>query len=257
MAGEEEFGQETPGSTAPLPVAGYPAVAKRFRLEPERIDSSREGADAWVMTYMDLITLLLTLFILLLSYSGKGTGEYEQATRAMAEASRGVLKGSDSPVVLPAPVSPLDIMGEDLQQQFAEAGLGTGVEIARKEGSLDVQLSEKVLFPSGEAHFNPRAMVALRPLFDVLKGTDFLVAVEGHTDNIPIRTERFPSNWELSSARAISVVRHLIEEGVEASRLKAVGFADTRPLADNTSEEGRAKNRRVTLVISQQTTVPP
>lgn len=256
MTGEKPS-EEAPGIAVPLAAGGKPATAKRFRLEPEVADSSREGADAWVMTYMDLITLLLTLFILLLSYSGKGTGEYEEVTRAMAEASRGILKGSDSPIMLPMPFSPLDTMGEDLRQEFADAGLGPAVEIARRESSLDIQLSERLLFPSGEASFNRRAVAALRPVLEVLKGTDYSITVEGHTDNIPIYTERYPSNWELASARATSVVRYLIDEGIESGRLKAVGYADTRPIATNSSEEGRAKNRRVTLVVSQPSTPLP
>jgi chemotaxis protein MotB len=228
-----------------------PTAEQRQRQGPAAVDSSREGPDTWVMTYMDLITLLLTLFILLLSYSGKGNGEYEEVTKAMAEATDGVLKGSQAPAIVePEPRSPLDTLGESLQRQFTEAGLGAGVDVTFTEGTLDIQLSEKVLFPSGEARFNRRAAAALQPVLAVLEGTDYAISVEGHTDNIPIYTERFPSNWELSVARATSVVRYLIGQGIERQRLKAIGYADTQPIADNASEAGRAKNRRVTLVIS-------
>lgn len=265
MTSDEELYQNVSEHVAVSPATGYPNVAKRFRFEPEVVDSSREGVDAWVMTYLDLITLLLTLFILLLSYAERGTGKYKEVTpvqiEAVKEEAREVIKEefkvSEPPSVIEDPISPLDIMQDDLQQKFATVGLSSGIEIIHKEGALDIQLSEKVLFSSGEASFNSRAAAVLRPLLDVLKDTDYTITVEGHTDNIPIYTERFPSNWELSSSRATSVVRYLIKEGIDPGRLKAVGYADTQPITDNNSAEGRARNRRVTLVISYPTTPLP
>lgn len=215
------------------------------------VDSTREPADAWVMTYMDLITLLLTLFILLLAYESRSSGEYQEVTQAMAKASQGasVIDPQRLPLQHPKTDSVLEDMSRELQQQLEQAGLGGSVDMQLKEQQLDIQLNERILFPSGEARLSGEAFKALDPIARLLSEQGYEITVEGHTDNIPIATARFPSNWELSVSRAAYVVRYLIEQGIASDRLKAVGYADTRPIAGNDSAEGRRTNRRVTLVI--------
>jgi len=110
-----------------------------------------------------------------------------------------------------------------------------------------------VLFASGDARLDPGAVRALSAVARVLAPTDFPVIVEGHTDNTPINTPQFPSNWELSGMRASSVVRLFIEEGVDGRRLTASGYADQQPLADNATPEGRQRNRRVAITIESRT----
>ena len=235
--------------------AGESGILQRVSNALNAVDSTREPADAWVMTYMDLIALMLTLFVLLLSYSqGSGTG-YQQVTRAMAEATGGgrsvIGKGTVS-VKQPSGDVVLQDMSRDLQQQLDAAGLGGNVALQLKEKQLDIQLNEKILFASGEAALTRDAFRALDPIVNVFRDQGYSITVEGHTDNVPIANEQFPSNWELSVARAAYVVRYLIARGIDANRLKAVGYADTRPLASNNTVEGRRANRRVTLVIHQK-----
>lgn len=242
-----------------------------------REDSTRDkGEDAWLMTYLDLITLLLVLFVLLLAYSERGSDAFAQITHAIGEATRhgdrliqpipmAPAPGQPIPQQLEQPGEPapgselerrsdavLEGMQQDLLSQFAEAGMGAGIEVMLRQDQLDIQLSEQILFASGEARLRPEASRALSPIANVLRLQPYDLTVEGHTDNIPIATEMFPSNWELSASRASYVVRFLIQQGINAERLRAVGYADTRPIGDNLSPEGRAKNRRVTLIIHQQ-----
>lgn len=169
----------------------------------------------------------------------------------MAEAATG--PSVINPEKLPARYRRTDYvlkdMSRDLQQQLDAAGLGASVDLKLKAEQLDIQLNEKILFSSGEAKLTRDAFMALDPIVNVLRDQGYDITVEGHTDNVPIANERFPSNWELSVARAAYVVRYLISQGIASDRLKAVGYADTRPLASNDSAEGRRTNRRVTLVI--------
>lgn len=110
-------------------------------------------------------------------------------------------------------------------------------------------LQEKILFPSGSAEIKPETYPILDKLYEILKDLPNPVEVKGHKDSIPISTEKFPSNWELSTARASSIVRYFIAKGINPERLKASGYADTEPIASNATPEGRAQNRRVEIVI--------
>jgi chemotaxis protein MotB len=256
VAGEENS-ELSPGREPGSAVSEQSGLLQRLTVLHNSTDSTRESGDAWVMTYMDLITLLLTLFILLLAYESRSSGEYAEVTRALAEAnqSRGgsVIAPEKLPKKHPATGDAgLESMSRALQQQLERAGLGASVAMQLKSEQLDIQLNEQILFPSGEARFSSAAFRALDPIAALLRQQAYHITVEGHTDNIPIANERFPSNWELSAARAAYVVRYLIDQGIAAGRLKAVGYADTRPLAGNDSAGGRRTNRRVTLVVHQQ-----
>jgi chemotaxis protein MotB len=114
---------------------------------------------------------------------------------------------------------------------------------------VSVEINASVLFDPGDARLQPQSVTALRSLAAVLKDDRHQIQVEGHTDNAPIATAQFPSNWELSATRASSVVRLFVEAGVPQQRLSAVGFADNEPVAPNDSPQGRARNRRVAVTI--------
>lgn len=117
-------------------------------------------------------------------------------------------------------------------------------------GRMVVELSENILFDSGKADLKKEGQEALTQVASVLASIpnrDFQIA--GHTDNIPIRSAKFPSNWELSTARAVTVTRFLAEKGVDASRLSAAGYADTQPVASNSDADGRRQNRRIEIVL--------
>lgn len=114
---------------------------------------------------------------------------------------------------------------------------------------IEIEMTEKMLFPSGQARLTRNALVPLRALAKTLKRVPSHLQIEGHTDNVPISTAAFPSNWELSAARAASVVHFLARQGVEPYRMAAVGHGEHRPIAENDNAEGRAANRRVTVVV--------
>ncbi|MCU7906133.1 MAG: flagellar motor protein MotD [Candidatus Thiodiazotropha sp. (ex Epidulcina cf. delphinae)] len=135
---------------------------------------------------------------------------------------------------------------EDMLSEYVDQDL---VEVSFTEDRVVVNMKDKMLFASASAHLSKTAVEALRNISRVLEIVPNQVQVEGNTDNRPINTEEFPSNWELSAARAASVVHLMTRMGIDPNRLSAVGYAEHRPVADNKSEAGRAKNRRVSLVI--------
>ncbi|HBN14351.1 MAG TPA: flagellar motor protein MotB [Pseudohongiella sp.] len=126
-----------------------------------------------------------------------------------------------------------------------------GVDATPGTEGLTLRIADNLLFDSGEAELRYEGMILISQLTEVLEAFSGNISVEGHTDNIPISTPRFPSNWELSSARAISVLRFLESDGIDPSRMRAIGYADTQPLQSNASAEGRAGNRRVELVLRE------
>jgi len=180
--------------------------------------------DSWVTTYMDLLTLLLVLFVILLANA--------DLTGTSAQDEFGRMQGQ-------------------IEAQMAGAGFGDNVEVTRSPGKINIRLNDKILFDSGEAEFNTSAAQVMAPIVALLASNNLNISVEGHTDNVPISTAQFPSNWELSAARAISVVRFLQQQGIDTKRLRAIGYADSLPLQNNESVAGRAANRRVNLVLSE------
>ncbi|MBV2123077.1 MAG: flagellar motor protein MotD [Candidatus Thiodiazotropha sp. (ex Ctena orbiculata)] len=135
---------------------------------------------------------------------------------------------------------------EDMLSDYVDRDL---VDVSFSEDRVVVNMKDKMLFPSASAHLSRAAVKALGEISRVLKTVPNQVQVEGNTDNRPINTEEFPSNWELSAARAASVVHLMTRTGIDPGRMSAVGYAEHRPVADNDTQEGRAKNRRVTLII--------
>jgi len=148
----------------------------------------------------------------------------------------------------------LDELGAELGMRFAQDP--SGVQVEKREGGYAVTLKGAVLFDRGSADLGPTATHYLDSISASLKGTPYKVTVEGHTDNIPIQSFLYPSNWELSAARASRVARYLIDHGVAKERIQVAGFAETRPVAPNDSAQGQplaenqARNRRVVVLIN-------
>jgi chemotaxis protein MotB len=138
-----------------------------------------------------------------------------------------------------------------------EIALGTFVDenlvsVKRNDYWIELEMNSELLFLSGEATLSKKALPVLKEISQVINALPNAVNVEGHTDNIPIDTLKFPSNWDLSSARATSVVQEFVKEGINPTRLSAIGYGEFHPIGDNDVEEGRFKNRRVTLVLMSQ-----
>ena len=131
-------------------------------------------------------------------------------------------------------------------QSFVDQDL---VDINLQGDKIEIQLNSKMLFDSGSTRLSKDARKAFRDIALIVKPLNNQIYVEGHTDNVPIQTLAFPSNWELSAARAASVVEYVTRQGVDPQRLAAIGYGEFRPIADNATVEGRSKNRRVTMII--------
>jgi chemotaxis protein MotB len=214
------------------------------------------SAPGWLVTYGDIMSLLLTFFVLLISYSTIREEAFRRALSSFQEAigvlpeERSVIRFEDVPAVRSNPnIAPREIMRR-LQKSMNAAGLGTGINITEEAQGIRVTIESPVLFDSGKADLRAEALSFLDEIAKILAENPHDVVVEGHTDNLPIRTEQFPSNWELSTARAISVARYLLEKGsLDANRFAVSGYAEYHPLDSNETEEGRQKNRRVEILL--------
>lgn len=225
-----------------------------MRRKP-REETSSSGA--WLTTYADMVTLLLAFFVLLFAFSAVDEGRFSAIISAF-QGYFGILdRGTisvDEPVVLPFDSSEiarqqLQSLYEELTQLIESEGIG-GIQLQMEERGLIVRFAEQVFFDLGEAALKPEALEILGSVSAILHDLPNPLRVEGHTDNWPIRTARFPSNWELSVHRATNVVRYLIaEEGFDPQKLSAVGYSEYRPIRPNDTAENRALNRRVDIVI--------
>jgi chemotaxis protein MotB len=185
----------------------------------------------WAITFADMALLLLCFFVMLTSLN--------QTARTPTAAT---------PVALPA--APPREMAALLQREFA-AGIAEGwLSVRAGDNTLRVDFGTSDGFESGSDLLAPRTLSLIGAIGTVLATNQAHIVVSGHTDNLPVRTTRFRDNWDLSSARAVSVIRELIGRSrIDPDRLEAKGYADTRPLAGNDSQAGRARNRRIEMEI--------
>lgn len=248
-----------------------------------------ENHERWVVSYADFITLLFAFFVVMYSISSVNQGKYKVLSETlegvfketkvpMSRISLGTEAGkgknlSDREVPLPMsgdyPYEQTQTNNSNYQEelikeredfnQLAEKITETfdnlidedQVSVKSDDLWIEVEIKSNFLFASGQAKPNPKTIPIINELAMMLKNRENPIHVEGFTDNVPIATDAFPSNWELSAARAAAIVRVLMEGGVDPERLAAVGYGEHQPIADNATEEGRSKNRRVVLVISR------
>ncbi|MCQ4263718.1 flagellar motor protein MotB [Stutzerimonas stutzeri] len=233
----------------------------RWHIEPQR----EEEQEAWLVTYLDMLTLLLVMLVIMLAMAGKGDAKQnEQTALEAASLTAGeqvvALQSSASPIPsiapVPSPATDVETEADEVARSVADLALGEDIEVIVNDGSISFRISSEILFGSGRAELEDAGLDVIDRLVPTLAAGRYRIIVEGHTDNLPIQTERFPSNWELSASRASSVVRYLQLADIEATRLSATGYADTRPIADNADERGRASNRRVELVMRTEPDKP-
>lgn len=212
---------------------------------------------SWIMTYGDMMSLLLTFFILLVSYSTIQQSKFEEATNSL-QGAFGVLTSPPTTIKMEEIiVSDLqkkerdDIVYEiqKLEEVLVEESLDDLVDLQLTKDGVLFNVDSSCLFASGKAELKSDSHLILANLQDFLARFSHDVEISGHTDSIPIHTAQFPSNWELSASRAISVARFFQNEGLVPSRIKAIGFGEYKPIADNSDSEGRAKNRRVEIFL--------
>lgn len=229
------------------------------------------GGASWITTFSDLMSLLLTFFILLFSMSNISDDKFNQAAQSLSSSLIGGGEGIMDGVIVPfeddntgtnetvVPAEELEAPGLDpalieIYNQvlnFVEKNeLEDKVIITADQKGIYVNISNAILFGKESASISREGRSVLKSVGKLLNQLDNRVVIEGYTDDIPNAYGQYPTNWELSVGRAVSVLRYLNEnEHVDARRLSAVGYGENQPLAPNNSEENRARNRRVNIVV--------
>jgi len=244
----------------------------RYRHLPEEQDSN----DRWLISYADFITLMFAFFVVMYAFSMQNEGKYKQLSETLVKVFKNkeltdkpiqigkqptTLKSEPAPVVSPDK-KPTKPKAEDETAKKAMAKIAGQlienlkplvdkqlIKIDHNERWVQVQINTSILFDVGSSVLENDAYDPLNALARVLKPLPNVVHVEGHTDNVPISTKRFPSNWELSAHRAASVVHLFTKGGIKPARLSAIGYGEHRPLSSNKTAKGRRENRRVVVVI--------
>jgi chemotaxis protein MotB len=207
-------------------------LTRRRREEDEDITSF------WLITYSDMVTLLLSFFLLMYSFSVFT----EERQQSLVEELR---KVAQNEIRVERPRHDLEQAARQIAAQFRS----DQAFVESTETEVTVGLSSEVTFASGDDALSEAGHAALARAGEILARLPNAIRIEGHTDAVPMRGPRFSSNWHLSAARAQSVVRLLIEAGVDARRMQVVGYGDVRPRATNDTAEGRAANRRIEIKI--------
>lgn len=228
-----------------------------------------ENHERWLISYADFITLLFAFFVVMYSISSINEGKFRVLSDSLNSAFRNQ-PSTMEPVQIGTPVKSMnpssqqmEASKEEEQQQIislqpiadameevlADLIEANMAEIRVEDEWIEIDIKTTVLFPSGSAVLQQLALPILKKISAVLKQFTNPIHVEGFTDNVPISTQIFPSNWELSAARAASVVHLFMDEGVKPQQMVAIGYGEYRPIAPNNTSEGKQKNRRVVLVI--------
>jgi len=228
-------------------------------------EEEHDNLERWLITYSDLITLLLAFFIMMYTFSKQDAQKYEEVSeylRAIFSGGTAVLKAgaaADSKVVLPMPKESTDIqeIAKQLEKEIQGMAEATDPEhkitVLSDERGIVIRIMDRAFFDNGRAELKDSAKKALLKIAPIIKASDNQIRIEGHTDNVPISTSEFKSNWELSVRRATEVVRHLIEKyEFPPERISASGYAEYRPVAPNDTEQDRALNRRIEIILLRQ-----
>lgn len=257
------------------------------------VNHAGDEGGGWLMSYLDMLTLLITLFVLLLALTGNDDSTASDEALAFPvlgvptlqapawspnfytppRSNKRYVPPRDTAFYTPPPMAPrpprvimVNPAPAKTLMTSVEASQDTrpvrqltstlkplidGVVVTQSARTLNFRIENRLLFSSSRAGLTDDGREVLRQLLDSLQKYDGDITIEGHTDSRPIATDRFPSNWELSTARATAVLRFLVKEGLDSDELRAVGYADTHPLKSNATAEGRAANRRVELVLHE------
>ncbi len=202
----------------------------------ERQGDDPEQVPQWQTIYCSLVLLLMVFFVMIAAWS---TVESRKLSYARNITERPKIDENDAAQVM---------------RKYSELPELKGiVNLEQLNGGFKAVVEAPVLFAAGNATVNPQAYGMLGDIARIAGESRLFITIEGHTDNAPISTAEFPSNWELSTMRAVNVLRYLQNRGVAADRLSAVGYGEQRPLASNDTEPGRRKNRRIEIVFSRET----
>ncbi len=233
-----------------------------------------ENLERWLVSYADFITLLFAFFVVMYAISSVNEGKYRVLSDSLVSAFRSapIVDGGavmvvptrspgstvkqvvvkEDPKLTEAKQQQRDKMrnvAKDIFAVLAPLVQQGKVRVLETSRGVTIEINDSILFSPGQAQLEQASVRAMRAVGEVLANTDFPITIEGHTDNLPIRTAQFPSNWELSAVRATTVLRLFVEAGVMPEHLTAIGYGETRPVEGNESIEGRARNRRVSILI--------
>ncbi len=223
-------------------------------------DEVKAGAPAWVVTFGDMMSLLLCFFVLLLSFSHIQIDKF----LAVAGHMRKALHVDTIPLVQQVEMGTTPIFDqsasnpglsqsmitmERVRAAIEDSGMANGGSVEITDRGVALKLDGDIVFSSGKTRLRKEIFEILDKVADIAKKQGGEIEIEGHTDNVAISTAQFPSNWELSSARAGAAARYLTNKGIPPQRIKAIGYADTRPLVPNNSTENRARNRRIEVLF--------
>jgi chemotaxis protein MotB len=200
-----------------------------------------EETELWMLPYSTLMLTLVILFIMFYAYSSSNSVEYETALSDLASTN------PNDPRV--KQMKQEIALAQNIRDFIAKNNLSDKIQLIMTPHSIKIKMESLALFDSGKAELKPDILFFLNHLFDQLKPMSNTVVAEGHTDNVPIHTQQYESNWELSSARAFSVIYYFINKGLSPDRLVAHGLGEYRPAAPNDTEEDRAKNRRIEITV--------
>ena len=246
-------------------------VRKKILKEEEAGDNH----ERWLVSYADFITLLFAFFVVMYAVSSINDGKYKVLSGSLVNAFRSKASSDHAvPLIQLSPISKnerqqdsiiesieekktqrvqkqqrMRSMAKDILQALEPLVSNGKVRVTQSNLGITVEINASVLFSPGEALLSDHSTETLKAVARVIKNEDYEIQVEGHTDNLPIHTLFFPSNWELSTARASSVIRLFIESGVGGQRLTAIGYGENRPVDTNDTIEGRMRNRRVAIMI--------
>jgi chemotaxis protein MotB len=249
-------------------------------LRRKPLDDDDENPDRWLVSYADFITLLFAFFVVMYSISSVNKGKYDKLASSMGGAFTGEnasiqlkmnagnasdtaskLKNQQKSIIKPLPLTylysekmrrereALTNMGIDLSNKLSPLISEGKVRVMQNNRGIRIDINDSVLFSPGSAELAGTASAMMNEIAIMLKDNQRHIQVEGHTDNIAIHNATFFSNWELSAVRASSVVRMLSEIGIAENRLSALGFGAAQPITENETPAGRAKNRRVSIMI--------
>lgn len=214
-----------------------------------------QGTPAWMTTYGDMVTLLLTFFVLMYAFSTIDTQKYLQIANSLKGALGGNIGVLNQGISVErksefASVIAARKVFDQLQKILSKKGLEGKIELSENEKGITISFKEKLFFNIGSADILSEGYLILTEVGSILAEQTFPIRIEGHTCDLPIRNNKFPSNWELSATRAVNVARFLTEKNnLNPTKVSISAFGQFKPLVPNTSEENRARNRRVDIVI--------
>jgi len=219
-----------------------------YRQRQDEVENDLNRGALWAVTYGDLMSYLMIFFLVLFSFSMVRDDKHKNRKyeESMANIQRAFGGKADARRLERAAVKEQEEAAAEKLKESVPADL---VQVESTEKKIKLVLGEGVLFDSGRADLKGRAREVLRPIVEELRKLPNEVFVEGHTDNVPIKRGVYATNWELSMARAYSVIGYMESLGMDKKKLAGIGYGENRPVADNAASEGRARNRRIEITL--------